>query len=696
MVYFLNLILKIVQTALLINNYNMKKAFTPTFRFSDLCSVQKISHFILLSVLRFIGLTLVSFSTLAQTCKVTDYLYLNDPQDYQTQGFVHKLKIGSGGTLTEVANGSGNTPWFPQGGGLGSPHGLGQDLNGNLYIGANSDTGPIAKITCDGTLTNLNFINDAGYNIVSKDGYLFVNSSSSNHINRYALCDGSAQGYVTLNGASPQTDWGFSLSANGTFYATLGTDFVTYNTANGLKAIYRFTPTDADFVNHTDYMPLVSANNLPPGAAANNLSIPAGGAWLWGITADNAGNMYVIAEDPWFNHQGTTWTGFTWILKYDPNGNLIAWTSAEQTSTPKVGFKGGRGILYYPALDVLYVAAGPNGDCVSMIKASDLSYLGAAAGNIPGQNPKTLRIASEACPVSVSSVIDTTLCNVSIGDKLFLQNLIGACNAPICGGTWVADPSNVGMTFNLCDLSFNISSLSGCGKFTLTNVGGSCGDFSIELKIGFIDIKAPVIGGSQTVCSTTDPSAFTIETPASSSGTLSYQWQKSTSSCTDGFTDITGATSSTYDPPVTSITTYYRVITTGTGSCTSPINSCSDTSNCAILTVFTSPDITPNVTPATCTGAVSNNDASITFTSTSGDKYSINVGATSATTYASASVLTAGTGSLTGISNPTGATQYTIRVFNGSDTCFKDSTVTLQPKSCCSTPNCGTVSVIKN
>lgn len=566
---------------------NMKKAFTPTFRISGVNDFQKLSPYKLLLVSTLMVLNLVSFTTLAQTCKVTDFLYLNDPQDYATQGFVHKLKIGSSGTLTEVSNGLGNTPWFPQGGGLGSPHGLGQDLNGNLYIGANSDTGPIAKITCDGTLVNLNFINDAGYNIVSKDGYLFVNSSSSNRISRYALCDGSAQGYVTLNGASPQTDWGFSLSANGTFYATLGTDFVTYNTATGLKAIYRFTPTDADFVNHTDYMPLVSSNDLPPGAAAKNLSIPAGGAWLWGITADDAGNMYVIAEDPWFNHQGTTWTGFTWILKYDPNGNLIAWTSAEQTTTPKVGFKGGRGILYYPALDVLYVAAGPNGDCVSMIKASDLSYLGAAAGNIPNQNPKTLRIASEACPVSASTVVDTTLCNLKVGDKLFLSQLIGKCSAPICGGTWAADAANVGMTFNQCDLSFTVNNLSGCGKFTLTNTGGSCGDFTIQVNISFVDIKAPVIAGSQTVCSNVKPAAFTVSTPAVSSGIITYQWQQSTTSCTTGFSDIVGATSSTYGPPTLSKTTYYRLISSSAAGCSPTTKKCSDTSNCVTVTVNT-------------------------------------------------------------------------------------------------------------
>lgn len=523
-------------------------------------------------------------NSVAQTCNVTDYIYLNDPQDYNTQGFVHKLKIGAAGTLTEIANANGTTPWFPQGGGLGSPHGLGQDLNGNLYIGANPGIGPIAKIKCDGTVDNLNFINDGGFNIVSKDGFLYVSSASSNHINRYALCDGSLQGYVTLNGvldqpyvwnSGVQADWGLDIGTDGTIYATLGFE------GNGTKAIYRFKPTNADFTAHSDYTPLATGTDVPPGTDAAGLNM--GKAWIWGITHDDAGNMYIVAEEPW-NTQAD-FIPLTWVLKYDVNGNLVGYIS-EREDTPTGGFEGGRGIVYYPLLDRLYIAAGVDGDCVAMINPTNMTYMGAAAAHVPNQVPKTLRIASEACPASASSIVDTTLCNVSVGDKIFLQQIIGTCNAPICGGTWMADPANVGMTFNQCDLSFTVTSVSGCGKFTLNNVGGTCGNFTVELKVGFIDIKAPVIAGSQTVCSTQDPAAFTVVTPASSSGTISYQWQKSTISCTAGFTNIVGANNSTYDPSVTTETTYYRVVTSGTGSCTSPINKCSDISNCVTLTVF--------------------------------------------------------------------------------------------------------------
>ena len=106
-------------------------------------------------------------------------------------------------------------------------------------------------------------------------------------------------------------------------------------------------------------------------------------------------------------------------------------------------------------------------------------------------------------------------------------------------------------------------------------------------------------------------------------------------------------------------------------------------------------------TPATCnTKGIAKSDAKITFTSPNADRYDIVQGATytGSATYATASLLFNGAGSKTGLPNPSAATQYTIRVFNGEDGCYKDTTVTLNPVTCtppCGTPNCGTVNIIK-
>lgn len=513
----------------------------------------------------------------AQVCEVTDYLYLNDVTT--SGGFVHKMKLNADKTATEIFS-SGSNPWFPPGGVLDTPHGLGQDLNGNLYIGQ-TGSGPIAKIKCDGRVINPTFINDGGFNILSKDGYLYINSNDTRRINRYSLCDGSEQGYIILNGDFSYgdailKDWGLDISSNGTFYVSAGFNFTDRDKNTYL---YRFNPSNADFINHTAYTANKSTGfggTLKSGTGTNGISSR---NEVWGITHDPAGNIYVVVRD-WEDPSDTE----TWILKFDSNFNLID-SMVELTSSDTGGFEGARGIVYYAPWDRLLIAGGPDGDCIAKVRPSDMVYVGALAANEPGQTPKTLRIASEACPVSASLAIDTTLCNVQVGDKIFLQNIIGKCNAPICGGTWTANSGNAGITFQECDLSFTVTNVAiGCGKFTLTNVGGTCGNFTIEVKVNFANVNAPIIAGNQTVCTDSEiPAAFTTTTSATGSNTIKYQWQKSTTSCTIGFSNISGAISSTYAPPKLSQTTYYRVVTTVDGGCTIPYGSCTDTSNCVTV-----------------------------------------------------------------------------------------------------------------
>ena len=75
------------------------------------------------------------------------------------------------------------------------------------------------------------------------------------------------------------------------------------------------------------------------------------------------------------------------------------------------------------------------------------------------------------------------------------------------------------------------------------------------------------IGADQTICSGVTPSDFTSITSASGgTGAISYQWQVSTDNIS--FTDISGATLSTYSPPSLTQTKYYKrtAITTHDGS----------------------------------------------------------------------------------------------------------------------------------
>jgi hypothetical protein len=81
-------------------------------------------------------------------------------------------------------------------------------------------------------------------------------------------------------------------------------------------------------------------------------------------------------------------------------------------------------------------------------------------------------------------------------------------------------------------------------------------DFGFEACSGLTSPGS--IGTDQSVCGNSlDPSVLTeLTAPTGGSGTLEYQWQISTNNST--WTDISGATAQTYDPPTITATRYYR------------------------------------------------------------------------------------------------------------------------------------------
>jgi hypothetical protein len=116
---------------------------------------------------------------------------------------------------------------------------------------------------------------------------------------------------------------------------------------------------------------------------------------------------------------------------------------------------------------------------------------------------------------------------------------------------------------------------------TATLNGVPCIASSNCVAVTVNDITAGEINNAQTICSGEDPAALTSVSAATGSGTITYQWLSSTTSCAAGFSQITGATEATFDPGPLTVTTYYRRIATST------LNSvpCADTSNCVAITV---------------------------------------------------------------------------------------------------------------
>jgi hypothetical protein len=99
--------------------------------------------------------------------------------------------------------------------------------------------------------------------------------------------------------------------------------------------------------------------------------------------------------------------------------------------------------------------------------------------------------------------------------------------------------------------------------------GAGCGTlYSNVLSVNvYGNLSAGSISGTQTLCYGSDPSTITSSTNASGGTSISYLWEKSTSSSTSGFSAISGATSTSYNPPSITTTTWYRRKATSSSGC---------------------------------------------------------------------------------------------------------------------------------
>ncbi|MCA6493124.1 MAG: gliding motility-associated C-terminal domain-containing protein [Chitinophagaceae bacterium] len=165
-------------------------------------------------------------------------------------------------------------------------------------------------------------------------------------------------------------------------------------------------------------------------------------------------------------------------------------------------------------------------------------------------------------------------------------------NSPTVGlGTWsVVSPLTPTLTFT--NPNQHNTTVTGfvAGTYTLrwTISSGGCvssdqTQITVQPALGNNSIGSP-----QLICSGTTAVALTGTLPTGGNGSsYTYQWQRSTTSSTAGFTDIPGANSINYSPGVLTTTTWYqRNITSG--ACTTPFSS-------NTVQIFVEPPITNNV-----------------------------------------------------------------------------------------------------
>ncbi|WP_344779197.1 hypothetical protein, partial [Aquimarina mytili] len=78
------------------------------------------------------------------------------------------------------------------------------------------------------------------------------------------------------------------------------------------------------------------------------------------------------------------------------------------------------------------------------------------------------------------------------------------------------------------------------------------------------NITAGVIAADETICEGGDPIAFTETTATVADGTVTFQWQSSTTGAAGPFADIAGATTATFDSGVLTQDTWFQRVDTST------------------------------------------------------------------------------------------------------------------------------------
>ena len=117
---------------------------------------------------------------------------------------------------------------------------------------------------------------------------------------------------------------------------------------------------------------------------------------------------------------------------------------------------------------------------------------------------------------------------------------------------------------------------TGCGQSWV-----AAGITTVTAQCQVCTVTAGSIGANKEICYNTSAGTLTNTTPATGNGTISYQWQSSTTSCSSGWSNITGATNATYSPGNLTQTTYFRRRARNTTNG----NTCDDFSNCVTVTV---------------------------------------------------------------------------------------------------------------
>ena len=173
-------------------------------------------------------------------------------------------------------------------------------------------------------------------------------------------------------------------------------------------------------------------------------------------------------------------------------------------------------------------------------------------------------------PIPVVQTGNKTICSGSSTDLTLTSDLAGATyswyvlskSSTLSGVT--AGPTLYTTNPITHTLTNSSASIAGTVVYRVTATAGGCTGNYKDITVTVNGrVTGGEVAGNQTVCSHSNPAAFTQTTASTGPGTLSYQWYSSFDNSV--YTTIAGATSTTYDPPAgIQNTTYYKRLTSAT------------------------------------------------------------------------------------------------------------------------------------
>ncbi len=217
-------------------------------------------------------------------------------------------------------------------------------------------------------------------------------------------------------------------------------------------------------------------------------------------------------------------------------------------------------------------------------------------------NPGTISAEQNLCTGDDPAALNVVTGATGTGATTYIWQQSSNATGPwtsISGQTGTSyDPAVLGST-----AYFSISATS------VLN-GVSCSLNTPAIAVNVYSLTPGSISSSQTICTGGDPTTFT-STPATTNAPLvTYQWQMSTDN--SSWTNITSATSATYDPPALTTTTYYRrLVNVLIGSTVI----CQGMTAAITVTVVADPTVSAPTGQTICTGGT---PAALTVTASGG------------------------------------------------------------------------------